>query len=476
MSLVREVGIRPRSLAGFERVLGVDSLRELRDAVARLKRRLDGRAVWNVNSTAKGGGVAELLHSVLAYARGLGVNTRWLTIGGPPDFFRITKRIHNAIHGDPGDGSGLGDAAREQFERTTRDNAKELGAIVRADDIVILHDPQTAGLIAPMREIGARVLWRCHIGADEPSTEVEQAWGFLAPYLRQAHGFVFSRFVYIPPVCDQRRSVIVPPTIDPFAPKNQDLDQVTVRAILARTGLVGGAPDDAVEFRLEDGSSHRVDRRAELVREGEPPSLQTPLVVQVSRWDRLKDPVGVLEGFDVALGRSDLAGAHLVLAGPDVRSVADDPEGAEVFGQVLDAWRSLRRPSRSRVHLASLPMDDLVENAAIVNALQRHAAVVVQKSLREGFGLTLTEAMWKGRPVIASAVGGLQDQIEHGVSGLLLRDPGDAEAFAAALELLLGDPELAARLGRRARERAGQLYLGLRTLTQYGDLIEHIDR
>jgi trehalose synthase len=476
MSLVREVEIHPRSPAGFERVLGADSIRELERAVIRIRQRLDGRVIWNVNSTAAGGGVAELLHSLLAYARGLGVDTRWLVIGGSPEFFRITKRIHNAMHGERGDGSDLGKAERVPYERVAEDNASELCRSVRAGDFVILHDPQTAGLISPLRGIGARVVWRCHIGADEPSREVDLAWRFLAPYLEQADGFVFSRFAYIPPVCDHQRSVIVPPTIDPFAPKNEDLDEATVRAILVQTGLVAGRATGAPEFLLEDGSPCRVVRRAEVVREGEPPPWSTPQVVQVSRWDRLKDPVGVLRGFDAGLDRSDLAGAHLTLAGPDVRSVADDPEGEEVFQDVVAAWRALPDERRQRVHLANLPMTDLDENAAMVNALQRHAAVVVQKSLREGFGLTLTEAMWKARPVIASAVGGLQDQVEHGVSGLLLSDPSDLQAFASALDLLLGDRDLAERLGRKARQRTSQLYLGLRSLTRYADLIERFDR
>jgi trehalose synthase len=476
MKLVREVEIQPRSPAGFEGVLGTDAYQLLEAAVVRIKRRLGRRIIWNVNSTATGGGVAELLHSLLAYARGLSVDTRWLVIGGSPEFFRITKRIHNAMHGEPGDGSDLGAAEREEYERTTLANVTEMREFVRPGDFVILHDPQTAGLISHLREHGARVVWRCHIGADVPSPEVDCAWSFLAPYLQQAEGFVFTRFAYIPSICDHGRCVIVPPTIDPFAPKNQDLAEATVRAILVRAGLVAGTTTTAPDFRLEDGSRCSVERTAEVVREGEAPSWETPLVVQVSRWDRLKDPVGVLQGFDAGLDRSDLAGAHLILAGPDVRAVTDDPEGAEVFQEVLAVWQALPDARRRRVHLANLPMDDLDENAAIVNALQRHASVVVQKSLREGFGLTLTEAMWKARPVIASAVGGLQDQIEHGDSGLLLGDARDRDAFAAALELLLGDQELAERLGRKARQRAGQLYLGLFSLTRYADLIERFDR
>jgi trehalose synthase len=169
------------------------------------------------------------------------------------------------------------------------------------------------------------------------------------------------------------------------------------------------------------------------------------------------------------------AEADLVLAGPGGDSVADDPEGLEVFESVLAHWKKLPEEHRKRVHLANLPTADLQENAAIVNALQRHAAVVVQKSLREGFGLTVTEAMWKARPLIASAVGGIQDQIEHGVSGLLLRDPTDIDSFAALLGQVLNDPALAERLGREARARVTRDFLGLRSLMQFAELIGRVD-
>jgi trehalose synthase len=198
-------------------------------------------------------------------------------------------------------------------------------------------------------------------------------------------------------------------------------------------------------------------------------------VVQVSRWDPLKDMVGVMNGF-VRMRESELpADAALVLAGPGGDSVSDDPEGLEVFESVLEHWKNLPEGHRKRVHLANLPTVDLQENAAIVNALQRHAAVVVQKSLKEGFGLTVTEAMWKARPLIASAVGGIQDQIEHGVSGLLLRDPADVGSFAALLGQVLHDPALAERLGREARARVTRDFLGLRSLLQFAELIGRVD-
>jgi trehalose synthase len=242
-------------------------------------------------------------------------------------------------------------------------------------------------------------------------------------------------------------------------------------------GLVEGPPGPGARvFQREDGSPGRVDRCADVVRLGRAPLYDTPLVVQVSRWDRLKDPVGVLHGYASLLDGQPPAAAELVLAGPNVKAVADDPEGPAIFEEVEAAWRRLPHAHRKRVHLALLPTADVEENAAIVNALQRHASVVVQKSLREGFGLTVTEAMWKARPVLASAVGGIRDQIESGVHGILLEDPTDLAAFAAALRDLLEDGERAARLGRNARDRVRERFLGVRSLVQYAELIEDLDR
>ena len=197
------------------------------------------------------------------------------------------------------------------------------------------------------------------------------------------------------------------------------------------------------------------------------------IVLQVSRWDRLKDMAGVLSGFAGHLSRLP-EDVHLMLVGPDVSGVSDDPEGAEVLQECLAIWREQPSEARHRLHLCSLPMDDIDENAHLVNALQRRAAIVVQKSLVEGFGLTVTEPMWKGRPVIASRVGGIQDQIVDGESGLLLDDPADLAAFGAKLNGLLRDDELAERLGTAARARVRDLFLGDRHLIQYVELFESL--
>ena len=211
------------------------------------------------------------------------------------------------------------------------------------------------------------------------------------------------------------------------------------------------------------------------MRWGQAPRWDTPLVVQVSRWDPLKDPIGVMRGFAALVDGAAPAGAGLVLAGPETNGVADDPEAARVLDQIIAAWRELPEPVRNRVHIASLPSADVEENAAIVNALQRHARVVVQKSLQEGFGLTVSEAMWKSRAVIASAVGGIRDQIVDGEHGLLLDDPTDLAAFGAQLRRLLEDRALADRLGASAKERVRERFLVARHLGQYADLLQRLD-
>jgi trehalose synthase len=196
-----------------------------------------------------------------------------------------------------------------------------------------------------------------------------------------------------------------------------------------------------------------------------------PLVVQVSRWDRLKDPLGVIEGF--ARGAALHTPAHLLLAGPDVTAVADDPEGLEVLNECIASWRALAEPVRQRVHLAALPMDDPEENAAIVNAVQRRATIVVQKSIAEGFGLTVAEAMWKARPVVASRIGGIQDQIVDGESGVLV-DARDIDAYGATLVDLLHDSVRAEAMGHAAQERVRDAFLGSRHLGQYLELLTRV--
>lgn len=476
-SLMTEVSMGVQDLRRFGPIVDGDYLNELASAAEALRQRLEGRIVWNINSTAAGGGVAELLQALLPYARGAGIDVRWLVMQATPEFFHLTKRLHHSLHGSRGDGSPLDDKAHALYEAAMRDNAADFTSVIQPRDIVLLHDPQTAGLAQHLQAVGARVIWRCHIGHDHTSPEIERGWAFLAPYLKDVPTFVFSRAAYVPEYCDHGKSTIITPSIDAFSPKNQELDEATVRAILVNCGLVEGPPGGGTPtFLCEDGSPGRVNRAADVVRLGRAPAWETPLIVQISRWDPLKDPVGVMHGYAKLREDGHDQGAELILAGPNVTAVADDPEGAEVFDRVLTEWRDLPHSIRGAVHLVSLPMADVQENAAIVNALQRHATIVVQKSLQEGFGLTVTEAMWKSRPVVASAVGGIQDQIRHEKEGLLLENPSDIPAFGAALQRLLEDPAFARQLGANAHRRVEEEFLGLHSLAKYAALIDRIDR
>lgn len=436
---------------------------ELERAAAGLRERLGDRRVLNVNSTAVGGGVAEMLQTLLGYARGLGIHTEWLVIKGDPEFFEITKRIHNGLYGGPGDGGELGEAQRVPYERTLSTNVAGIEGAVRTGDVVLVHDPQPAGLVPVLLEAGALVVWRCHVGLDATNAWAERAWSFVQPYVENAHGFVFSREPFAPAWVPRERLAVIPPSIDPLAPKNEALDRETLLDVLASAGLL--SPDGRADHPA-------VLRRARVVREGEAPPPETPLVVQVSRWDRMKDMPGVLRGFVDGVDAG--TGAHLVLAGPAVDGVSDDPEGLQIWEETAALWHSLPDGDRARVHLAAVPMDDPLENALVINALQRHAAVVVQKSVAEGFGLTVAEAMWKSRPVVASAVGGIADQIVDGESGLLLRDSGDLAGLGALVSRVLASPTEAARLGENARHRVIERFLPDRQLHQHAALLHNL--
>jgi trehalose synthase len=455
-----EAVLDPERFEAFER--GVDEAREL----------LDGRVVWNVNSTARGGGVVELLESLVAYARGAGVDVRWGVIEGSPEFFTVTKRIHNRLHGAEGDGGALDDEAHRIYQQTAEVNLKAFAARVRDGDVVIVHDPQPAGLIEAARTAGAVVIWRCHVGLDRPNHYAREAWSFLRRYVANADAYVFSRESFVWEGLETERINVIPPSIDVFSPKNQELDSKTVSAVLGASGVLAEGGDPAcATFSRHDGTPGRVDRKAELF-EQQPLRSGMPVVLQVSRWDALKDPLGVIAGFAEHVPAE--TGAHLVYAGPAVAAVADDPEGARVLREAMVLRQSLPVEPRSRVHLVSLPMEDPEENAIIVNALQRHASVTVQKSLAEGFGLTVAEAMWKARPVVASRIGGIQDQIVDGESGVLLDDPRDPAAFGAAVGDLLNDPGRAERIGDRARERVRDRFTSLRSLLDYLGVIRKV--
>src|SRR5215212_5811951 len=261
MSVLTHVPVPPLPPERFSQILG-PRYREVADGIKRAQDLFDGRAVWHVNSTARGGGVAELLQSLLAYARGAGVDARWVVIRGYPDFFAVTKRIHNHLHGWPGDGGRLDDEARHTYESALEANADELSRAVRPGDVVFLHDPQTAGLVSAMRERSVHLVWRCHVGLDLPNDLARDAWGFLRTYVKDADAYVFSRKEFAWEGLDPGRIWIVPPSIDAFSPKNQELDAQAVAAIVAAIGLSAERTSASPSFVREDGSPGRVDRRA----------------------------------------------------------------------------------------------------------------------------------------------------------------------------------------------------------------------
>ncbi len=468
MSLVESVAVSARPIGQLEPVIGAEREARLVGAAGEFRALLGGRTVWNISSTAVGGGVAEMLQVLLGYVRDLDVASRWMVITGDAEFFVITKRLHNQIHGDEA-GGPLTAADAGHYARMLAANAFELAEYIRPGDLVLLHDPQTAGLTEYLTRAGALVAWRCHIGVDWQNATTEAAWSFLRPHLASAHGFVFSRREYVPSWIPAERVAIIPPSIDPFSPKNQFLDAATVRGILARIGVLDGtavggpALGGPSTFRRRDGGTGQVARAAQITGDGRP-GPDDQVVVQVSRWDKLKDMTGVMHGF--AEHVSSDGGGYLVLAGPAVAGVSDDPEGAAVFADCLLAWRELPAAARSRILLVTLPLDDPDENAVMVNALQRHATVIAQKSLAEGFGLTGAEGMWKGRPVVGSAVGGIIDQIPHG-TGILLRDPRNLAEFGAAVRRLLDDPPAADRMGEAAQAHVTENYVGDRHLLRY---------
>jgi trehalose synthase len=471
---MREVEIDAIAVDRLASLLRSDRAEQLAAHAATARRLLDGRTVWNLNATATGGGVAEMLQSLLAYCRGALVDARWLVLDADAEFFAITKRLHNFLHGSVGDGEDLGEAERRHYQTILDSNLDSLRSVVRPGDIVLAHDPQTAGLVNGLQNMGALVIWRCHIGRDTTTPVTDQGWSFLRSHIESADGFIFSRRAYAPHWVPDDKLWVIPPSLDPFSTKNAPLSAADVNAVLRRAGLVATDPGHGgLAFVRRDGSHGRVRTHTGLILDGGEIPVDARLVLQVSRWDRLKDMTGVLTGFadHLDLMPDDV---QLLLAGPEVSGVSDDPEGAEVLEDTLAAWKRFPPHVRDRIHLTCLPMDDGDENAHLVNALQRHASVVVQKSLVEGFGLTVTEPMWKARPVVASAVGGIQDQIVDGVHGLLLEDPQDLSAFARTVVRVLTDDDLAARLGNAAYDRVREEFLGDRHLNQYVDLFERL--
>lgn len=468
-----QVDVTARALSPFVELVGAERMISISRDAELTRRALGTHTVWNINSTAAGGGVAEILRSLLRYARGLGIDVRWLVIQGPPEFFTLTKRLHNALHGHRGDGSPLGPTQAALYERVLAENYAQMDCLLRAGDTVVCHDPQTAGLVPLLRKRSINVVWRCHVGHEGSGPEIDAAWAFLRRYLADVPIAVFSRSAYAPPWLPCARTVTVPPNIDPFSVKNQWIPPSLVESILGATGIIEHAGRNVAPpmYVAEDGSARAIVHSARVTSIGDLPSVRVPLIVQVSRWDRMKDHAGVLAAFTTLVRHSPRLDSRLVLAGPSPAGIADDPEGPEVFAELEAALRRESEAVRRRVQLVQLPMDDIDENAAMVNALQRHAAVIVQKSLREGFGLTVTEAMWKNRPVVASAIGGIKDQIRDGVDGLLIKDPTHAEETATALSRILESSTFGERLGASAHQRVCASYLSVSSLERWGRVI-----
>ena len=472
--MIREIPLqKKRELADYS------ALAHLAGAVAELERearqlapRLADRTVWMVNSSAEGGGVAEMMPRLCGMLNELGVATRWVVIGTDrKEFFPFTKNIHNLIHG-AGEQPISGEN-RELYDQVSRELAAELGPKLAPGDVLVTHDPQPAGLGAILaRDHEIHTIWRCHIGLDEDTPETRAAWSFLEPHVRAYDHAVFTAAAYIPEYLHGNVSIITP-GLDPLSHKNRELSTHKLVGILACAELIEepgpmlAEPFSKVAQRLQaDGSFEPADRPSDFG------LLYRPIVTQVSRWDRLKGWRPLIEGF-VKL-RSEVAerAAHhrgrekralelvrLVLAGPEPSAIADDPEATEVFRDLCDLWLKLPAEIQEDIGIFSLPMDSRKNNALMVNALQRCSTVVVQNSLREGFGLTVTEPMWKRVAVLGSSASGIRLQIRDGIDGVLLADPEDREALADALEALLSNPQRRELLARSAQRRAHDEFL-----------------
>ena len=382
----------PARLADYEAIIGKSQLDELRFLADALR----GKTVKMVNSTALGGGVAEMLNRLVPLLGELEVKTGWEVITGGNDFFEVTKGFHNALHGGE---YTLTQQACDVFMLHTEQNRQRMNF---GEDFIVMHDPQPAGLIASRTDGATHWVWRCHIDLSNPNPEV---WKFLQPMVERYDAAVFSSPAFA-------RQLSIPqalfyPCIDPLSEKNKELDESYIQEVCDNFG---------------------VDR-------------SRPIVTQISRFDRLKDPLGVIHACKMAKKYVDF---QLVLAGG---SAADDPEGAVVLKEAMDA-----AGDDPDIIILDLPPWSALE----INALQRASAIIIQKSLKEGFGLTVTEGLWKGKPTIASAVGGIPTQVIDKLTGALVHS---VEGCAYQIRYLLTHPEFALQLGRNGREHVKENFL-----------------
>lgn len=371
------------------------------DDLKLLAEKLKDKVIQHINSTAVGGGVAEILNRMVPLLKELEVDTRWDVIKGGEQFFEVTKKFHNALHGRPEE------ITQRDFDIFLETSRKNIEALDIYGDIVFVHDPQPIALIK--KKAGNKWIWRCHIDVSNPNQRV---WKFLENFITNYDSAVFSA-----PSFSQRlpiRQFLISPSIDPLSDKNKELPQEIIDSVLRKYNI----------------------------------KKDKPIIIQISRFDRLKDPVGVIEAYKQVKKYFD---CQLILAGG---SAADDPESGQVLEEVKD-----RSQHDKDIHILLLPQDDIV-----VNALQRASDVIVQKSLKEGFGLTVAEALWKSKPVVASNVGGIPLQIKHKYSGLLCHSI-DGASFA--IKQFLANPGYAKKLGQNGREHIRNNFLITRHIKEY---------
>lgn len=462
-------------------------LRELESEAELLAPRLSGRTVWMINSAERGGGVAEMLPTMVSLLRQLGVDTEWVVLeADEPGFFPLTKRIHNLIHGEGH--PGLDHDDRTLYERVAEQNAAELLEWLSPGDIVVAHDPQPMPLARALQgKIDVVTVWRCHIGLDDANRATREVWSFLAPYADAYDLSIFSAPEYIPDLFPQ--ATVVYPAVNPLSRKNRELSVHRVAGILSNSALarlnapVVTPPYSAVARRVEpDGGLAPADEADELG------LMARPIVTQVSRWDRLKGFPWVLDAFTRVkkklrtgnaldpLHRRRLKIVRLILAGPDPGSVDDDPEGRQVFEELSEQYRRLDPEIQRDVAILALPMESRAENALMVNAIQRTSSIVIQNSLREGFGLTVAEAMWKRVPVLSNTRAcGPRQQVRDGLDGRMVADPTEPDELAHALDEMLASDRNRDVWGRRAQRRAYDEFLIFTQLRRWLRLlVEHL--
>jgi trehalose synthase len=396
-------------LDDYTAVVGAGEIAELRALADPLKR----KSIQMVNSTAMGGGVAEMLNRIVPLVLELDLPIRWDVMTGGDDFFAVTKAFHNALHGAPYD---LADDSFKIFLGYTEQNRSRLQFDA---EFTVIHDPQPAALIDARANHAGHWIWRCHIDLSRPNQKV---WDFLAPFVTRYDGAIFSSPEFA-------RRLPIPqylfyPSIDPLSEKNRDLEPEFITATLER-------------FQIDS---------------------QRPILTQISRFDRLKDPVGVVRAYQVVKRYFD---CQLVLAGG---GASDDPEGEQVLAEVREV--AGQDPD---IHLLNLPPWSPLE----INALQRASTIIIQKSLREGFGLTVTEGLWKKKPVVASAVGGIPVQVIHKHTGMLAHS---VEGTAYQIRFLLSNPAIAQRLGEHGHDHVREHFLITSNVRRYLTLFHHLLR